>query len=143
MLAVEAATCAVAAHRQPGRVVMDDEIIRAANAKKGSPFLDTAQAAHYVGLSRRTLEKMRVAGGGPRFRKHGRYVRYHIDDLDDRSEEHTSELQSLMRISYAVFCLKKKKNNETSNNKTKTVYDYTVKTLMTSLTTMHYSETDT
>src|SRR3546814_1799893 len=31
-----------------------------------------------------------------------------------RSEEHTSELQSLMRISYAVFCLKKKKNNEAS-----------------------------
>src|SRR3546814_7943454 len=30
--------------------------------------------------------------------------------LEDRSEEHTSELQSLMRISYAVFCLKKKKN---------------------------------
>src|SRR3546814_1817133 len=30
-----------------------------------------------------------------------------------RSEEHTSELQSLMRISYAVFCLKKKKHNET------------------------------
>src|SRR3546814_1276408 len=30
----------------------------------------------------------------------------------DRSEEHTSELQSLMRISYAVFCLKKKKNNK-------------------------------
>src|SRR3546814_5773433 len=31
--------------------------------------------------------------------------------LDIRSEEHTSELQSLMRISYAVFCLKKKKYN--------------------------------
>src|SRR3546814_7863065 len=31
-----------------------------------------------------------------------------------RSEEHTSELQSLMRISYAVFCLKKKKKNNTS-----------------------------
>src|SRR3546814_8653522 len=30
----------------------------------------------------------------------------------DRSEEHTSELQSLMRISYAVFCLKKKKKQE-------------------------------
>src|SRR3546814_9822899 len=30
-----------------------------------------------------------------------------------RSEEHTSELQSLMRISYAVFCLKKKQNNNT------------------------------
>src|SRR3546814_15441374 len=34
----------------------------------------------------------------------------------DRSEEHTSELQSLMRISYAVFCLKKKKK-KTSNSK--------------------------
>src|SRR3546814_1655592 len=34
--------------------------------------------------------------------------------LNTRSEEHTSELQSLMRISYAVFCLKKKnKNNST------------------------------
>src|SRR3546814_9730215 len=31
-----------------------------------------------------------------------------------RSEEHTSELQSLMRISYAVFCLKKKKNTRTN-----------------------------
>src|SRR3546814_3418657 len=31
--------------------------------------------------------------------------------VDRRSEEHTSELQSLMRISYAVFCLKKKKKN--------------------------------
>src|SRR3546814_8882525 len=32
-----------------------------------------------------------------------------------RSEEHTSELQSLMRISYAVFCLKKKKNHNTQH----------------------------
>src|SRR3546814_9677943 len=32
-----------------------------------------------------------------------------LDDYEFRSEEHTSELQSLMRISYAVFCLKKKK----------------------------------
>src|SRR3546814_10259331 len=32
-----------------------------------------------------------------------------LDRIDGRSEEHTSELQSLMRISYAVFCLKKKK----------------------------------
>src|SRR3546814_12152785 len=34
----------------------------------------------------------------------------HHRKADLRSEEHTSELQSLMRISYAVFCLKKKKN---------------------------------
>src|SRR3546814_10889384 len=33
-----------------------------------------------------------------------------------RSEEHTSELQSLMRISYAVFCLKKKKNKKEQHN---------------------------
>src|SRR3546814_7925399 len=33
-----------------------------------------------------------------------------INPLQQRSEEHTSELQSLMRISYAVFCLKKKNN---------------------------------
>src|SRR3546814_2897444 len=40
--------------------------------------------------------------------------------LKRRSEEHTSELQSLMRISYAVFCLKKKKNinNEKPQNHT-------------------------
>src|SRR3546814_2909966 len=32
-----------------------------------------------------------------------------LKDFEERSEEHTSELQSLMRISYAVFCLQKKK----------------------------------
>src|SRR3546814_5998537 len=37
-----------------------------------------------------------------------------------RSEEHTSELQSLMRISYAVFCLKKKKTNTKANIQTPT-----------------------
>src|SRR3546814_10776849 len=37
-----------------------------------------------------------------------------------RSEEHTSELQSLMRISYAVFCLKQKKKNKTHNVAIKT-----------------------
>src|SRR3546814_1058620 len=35
---------------------------------------------------------------------------------DPRSEEHTSELQSLMRISYAVFCLKKKRNHNTTQS---------------------------
>src|SRR3546814_3235798 len=37
-----------------------------------------------------------------------------------RSEEHTSELQSLMRISYAVFCLKKKKKRYVNNNYSRT-----------------------
>src|SRR3546814_9681791 len=40
-----------------------------------------------------------------------------IDKGRWRSEEHTSELQSLMRISYAVFCLKKKKQTTSTQNK--------------------------
>src|SRR3546814_7244175 len=44
-------------------------------------------------------------------------------DQHARSEEHTSELQSLMRISYAVFCLKKKKKQ--NNKKTKYTTTYT------------------
>src|SRR3546814_5203444 len=40
-----------------------------------------------------------------------------LQQLKIRSEEHTSELQSLMRISYAVFCLKKKKQYNKTRNK--------------------------
>src|SRR3546814_4527792 len=55
------------------------------------------------------------------FRSHDRYAhqdrRPHLQDRrPDRSEEHTSELQSLMRISYAVFCLKKKKQKQKNSN---------------------------
>src|SRR3546814_9726783 len=42
--------------------------------------------------------------------------------LGDRSEEHTSELQSLMRISYAVFCLKKKTKQHNNINTDKQIY---------------------
>src|SRR3546814_7610364 len=46
----------------------------------------------------------------------GRLVREEgVAEAMDRSEEHTSELQSLMRISYAVFCLKKKQTNTKQN----------------------------
>src|SRR3546814_9127923 len=44
----------------------------------------------------------------------------HYPYRQDRSEEHTSELQSLMRISYAVFCLKKKTQQHNKASKTKT-----------------------
>src|SRR3546814_3853449 len=48
------------------------------------------------------------------------YVMGDTDRTRDRSEEHTSELQSLMRISYAVFCLKTKKSELTKErNKTR------------------------
>lgn len=46
------------------------------------PYLNTAQAAHYLGLSARHLERMRSQRGGPHFRRHGRFVFYHADDLD-------------------------------------------------------------
>src|SRR3546814_4213163 len=57
----------------------------------------------------------------------------HVDDRHDathhhrpleRSEEHTSELKSLMRISYAVFCLKKKNKAHISNNEHMTNYKH-------------------
>src|SRR3546814_6110695 len=44
-----------------------------------------------------------------------------------RSEEHTSELQSLMRISYAVFCLKKKKKRKKHTNSNKSEQQYTTR----------------
>src|SRR3546814_7021754 len=46
-----------------------------------------------------------------------------VTTRDNRSEEHTSELQSLMRISYAVFCLKKKKNQQQNNIYTNHLHD--------------------
>src|SRR3546814_7768787 len=53
--------------------------------------------------------------------------------IRQRSEEHTSELQSLMRISYDVFCLKKKKYHthtlDTSHTKTPTLHDPPLTTL--------------
>src|SRR3546814_14072401 len=55
---------------------------------------------------RRPAHRQQSGGAGPR-RRHLR-VRREAAAHSGRSEEHTSELQSLMRISYAVFCLKKK-----------------------------------
>jgi len=71
---------------------MENESVKAAKARQGSPFLRTKEAAYYLCLSPRTLEKMRLTGNGPHFRKHGRYVRYHINDLDmwSQGQEHLS-----------------------------------------------------
>lgn len=52
-----------------------------------NPYLNTKEAAARLRLSTNTLEKMRVRGTGPVYRKHGRYVRYHIDDLEKYSED--------------------------------------------------------
>ena len=72
---------------------MDDDIARAARAKKGSPFLSTEQAAFYLGLSPRHMQLMRTSACGPEFRRHSRFVRYHINDLDAWSEMSGSRAQ--------------------------------------------------
>lgn len=59
----------------------DDEIVRARTARHGSPFLNTEQAAAYLGLCPRKLQYMRSRCTGPRYRLHSRFIRYHIDDL--------------------------------------------------------------
>jgi hypothetical protein len=48
----------------------------------GTRYLTNAEAAAYLKLSPRTLEKHRVIGGGPRFRKLGRRVVYALQDLE-------------------------------------------------------------
>src|SRR3546814_7658053 len=71
-----------------------------------------------------TLFRSRYPGrseASPRSRLPNRSGRSSVPD-HCRSEEHTSELQSLMRISYAVFCLKKKKNNNSYKHKSCTIY---------------------
>jgi hypothetical protein len=66
---------------------VEDDIIRAERAKKGSPFLSTKQAAFYLGLSTRTLQELRNNRIGPAFRRHSHNIRYHIDDLDSWSSD--------------------------------------------------------
>ncbi|MBT0670636.1 helix-turn-helix domain-containing protein [Novosphingobium profundi] len=63
-----------------------DAFERAQRAKRGSPFLNTDQAAAYLKMSSRLLKRLRRRGEGPVFRRHSRFVQYHIDDLDAWSE---------------------------------------------------------
>lgn len=52
------------------------------------PYLNTQQAAHYLGIGWRKLMRLRVDGAGPVFRLHGRLIVYHRDDLDAWSQAH-------------------------------------------------------
>jgi helix-turn-helix protein len=67
---------------------VDDTSLRATNARKGSPFLRSKEAAFYLGLKPHTLIRMRMRGVGPKFRRHGRHIFYHIDELDAWSQSH-------------------------------------------------------
>src|SRR3546814_7397043 len=72
----------------------------------------TRPSAFYLGRDTPEVRDRIAAMAGPR----APAMRERRDMV--RSEEHTSELQSLMRISYAVFCLKKKTEHRTSTHKT-------------------------
>src|SRR3546814_8866354 len=94
--------------------IQQNMVLDHANLQQGSPGLTmqghNGQADRYLippAVYRQILAqdaKLTVNGVGQAFGQGRIFVEKSI-----RSEEHTSELQSLMRISYAVFCLKKKK----------------------------------
>src|SRR3546814_1409150 len=101
----------------------------------GEPEIDTGREVRALVVDDQRLELLRhdlqrLADDLEHLRVHGVHLAVHLEahhavaDIPQRgraalcqrrtfrSEEHTSELQSLMRISYAVFCLKKKNNNK-------------------------------
>ena len=47
-----------------------------------SPYLTVAEAAEFLRLKRRTLDNMRYQGIGPKYRKHGGRIVYHVEDLE-------------------------------------------------------------
>src|SRR3546814_5559801 len=96
-------------------------ILERAN-KDGGAHVDPTVKGKYARLSRQN-GMGQYRGGGDNLVPMGnpvtpaiRQIAYEAAvSLNHRSEEHTSELQSLMRISYAVFCLKKKKKKHKTN----------------------------
>src|SRR3546814_5580617 len=95
--------------RRPPRSTLTDTLFPYTTLFRSAELVEAAASARHP---HRTARPGRPDGGGS---AHGAlvypccsYSRLPVTDPRRRSEEHTSELQSLMRISYAVFCLKKK-----------------------------------
>src|SRR3546814_1542067 len=82
---------------------------RTCQARNKSPSRESGRPPSCTGQPRR-----RADGAAPIYPASANLAR--LRTLSPRSEEHTSELQSLMRISYAVFCLKKKNKTTTQCN---------------------------
>src|SRR3546814_5699775 len=99
---------------QDARVLILDEPTSALSAAEAETLFAViaelkARGVAIVYISHR-LEELKRIGDYVTVLRDGHLVATAaMADVDVRSEEHTSELQSLMRISYAVFCLKKKK----------------------------------
>src|SRR3546814_7110939 len=105
--------------RLPPRATLTDTLF---------PYTTLFRSADLVGQHRAVLEPLAVGPGlqhalGVNVAIAGLFshvvegVEHQQGVLEFRSEEHTSELQSLMRISYAVFCLKKKKKGKNTNTR--------------------------
>src|SRR3546814_1943643 len=82
-------------------------VVRVDQRSVGRPFglHDDRRAAVGAALREQPPAQRRIS-------RHLEQLGARVEQQDMRSEEHTSELQSLMRTSYAVFCLKKKKDND-------------------------------
>src|SRR3546814_3583683 len=106
---------------QPGRLVVDVPDLRhdspsmeAAGGQCSHASGDAAQSQRccFLALGSKPRDDLAYGDRQPIQLRVPRHVRSGEQGALGRSEEHTSELQSLMRISYAVFCLKKKKKKE-------------------------------
>src|SRR3546814_10771965 len=97
--------------RSTAERVLNQKIIQRHAVARGVDARVNDVAAGDADRARQPVEQPRMIGGVDR------HHRRPPVGIDMRSEEHTSELQSLMRISYAVFCLKKKKENEQHKTK--------------------------
>src|SRR3546814_3195409 len=98
--------------RRQGRVAADQRLDQRAGGRAQVLQALVELRGEVVGIQRLAVERGREQ------------VAVRAQVFGDRSEEHTSELQSLMRISYAVFCLKKKNNEETKEKRTGTSANY-------------------
>src|SRR3546814_3968637 len=99
---------------RPERVTEVGRRRREAEAKRSGGRIGNAEPT-----SEETVQTIDIRGGH-RAACEGRLPKHQDETAvmtKSRSEEHTSELQSLMRISYAVFCLKKKKHNNTNRTR--------------------------
>src|SRR3546814_2620681 len=111
-----------AAHYEPGSIIGSEQELREQHNAGRALFRQAMRILEYRGI----IRLRRGLGGGVIFvgqedtaiaRDLARLIESQTADAY-RSEEHTSELQSLMRISYAVFCLKKKKTKSITMNNT-------------------------
>src|SRR3546814_6097575 len=96
----------VAAHKQPGYAIVNISL----KPRGGIPGDASAEQIALVAdlAEQYSLDELRVTHAQNLVLPHVKKADLHAIWQKLRSEEHTSELQSLMRISYAVFCLKKK-----------------------------------